>query len=293
MKRGCGFILASNLPIAMIRYLVICLSLILSVKTSAETTKVRLVTSQFAPLQYGNQNPQGYVVDLISKLRPILLKKHNIELGNIEFFPWRRALQIATNEKNTLFFSLSRTATREKQFNWIAEVSPYQQAIFSLSNNNKHISDQLLSSWDELVHSHRILAIQSGSQLQSYVSNNLGMLDEQLYPVPHYFIAIKMLFAGRIDFLPLTEFLAKGTLCRSGYPSERLRHNFTVNEFAKPLWAAFSLETDNKVINHTRDEMLKISQSHWYKSHQSNVIENWNQEQCRNLARANSRMIFN
>lgn len=271
----------------MIRYLVICLSFLLTVEVYAEATKVRLVTSQFAPLQYGNDKAQGYVVDLLNKIKPILLNKHNIELGNIEFFPWRRALQIATNEKNTLFFSLSRTEKREKQFNWIAEVSPYRQAIFSLSKTNKPSVDQTLSSWDELVHSHRILAIQSGSQLQNYVSNDLDMLDEQLYPVPHYLIAIKMLFAGRIDFLPLTEFLAKGTLCRSGYPSERLKHNFTINEFANPLWAAYSRKTDKNIIDSTRYEMLKISQSDWYQKHQEEVISNWNQEQCRNLARAN------
>jgi polar amino acid transport system substrate-binding protein len=271
----------------MIRYLIICLALCFSVTASAETTRVRLVTSEFAPLQYGNNNPKGYVVDLLDKLRPILLKKHNIELGNIEFFPWRRAIQIASNDKNTLFFSLSRTPQRENKFIWMAEVSPYRQAIFSLEKTGKNQSETPFNNWQELVHSHRILAIQSGSQLQNYVSTDLAMLDEQLYPVPHYLIAIKMLFAGRIDFLPLTEFLAKGTLCRSGYPSERLKYNFTINEFANPLWAAFSLNTDKKVINSTRHEMLKISQSNWYVTHQNDVIERWNQEQCRNLARAN------
>lgn len=271
----------------MIRNLIICLALCFIAKTSAETTKVRLVTSEFAPLQYGNNQPKGYVVDLLDKLRPILLKEHNIELGNIEFFPWRRAIQIASNDKNTLFFSLSRTAKRENKFIWMAEVSPYRQAIFSLAKKDKSQADTSFRNWQELVHSHRILAIQSGSQLQNYVTTDLAMLDEQLYPVPHYLIAIKMLFAGRIDFLPLTEFLAKGTLCRSGYPSERLRHNFTIDEFAKPLWAAFSLNTDKKVIHSTRKEILKISQSDWYKSHQNDVIEKWNQEQCRNLVRAN------
>lgn len=253
----------------------------------SDNLKIRLVTSQFAPLQYHQDSAKGYVIDLFSQLRPILKSKYKIELGEVEFYPWKRAIQIASNDKNTLFFSLSRTQSREKNFKWLTEVSPYKQAVFSLSDINDPNNSETLKSWQELIQSNRILAIQSGSQLENYVANELSMGENQLYPVPHYLIGIKMLFAGRIDYLPLTQFLANGTLCKNGYPSERLNQNFTIDKFANPLWAAFSLKTDEKLVNITRQEIQKISQSQWYKTHQEKVINDWNKEQCRNYARAN------
>lgn len=271
----------------MIHALIVFFTLCFVVNASAETTKIRLISSQFAPLQYVQGQPKGYVVDLFSRLRPLLKSKHNIEMGEVEFYPWRRAIQIASNEQNTLFFSLSRTNKREDVFKWLAEVSPYRQAIFSLSSENDSFVTEPLNNWQELIQSNRVLAIQSGSHLESFVANDLDMLEQQLYPVPHYLTAIKMLFAGRIDYIPLTEFLAKGTLCRNGYPSDRLKLNFTISEFANPLWAAFSPNTDDNLVNLTRNELLKLSQSNWYKGHQQQTINDWNLQQCRNFAMNN------
>ncbi len=244
---------------------------------------IRLISSQFAPLQSNQDKPQGYVVDLFKTLRPKLKSKHNIILGPIEFYPWRRAMQIASHEKNALFFSLSRTNKRERKFKWLAEVSPYQQSIFSLSSDNGPQTN-LIDDWQALIKSNKVLAVQSGSQLEGYVANELVMSNSQLSPVPHYLLAINMLFAGRIDYLPLTSFLAKGTLCKGGYPSDRLELNFDINEFASPLWAAFNPKTDDQLVEIVQREILEISESSWYQNHQIKVIEEWNKSECENLA---------
>lgn len=269
----------------MIRKLLITFALISASNLYAQTTKVRLVTSQFAPLQYKQDSPQGYVVDLLNRLRPLLKQKHQIELGPIEFFPWRRAIQIASNDENTLFFSLSRTVQREDNFKWLAEVSPYSQAIFSLSNEDTFFGPETLTNWQALAESKKILAVQSGSQLETFVANELLMKDDQLYPVSHYLTAIKMLFAGRIDYIPLTAFLANGTLCRSGFPSDRLKLNFAIDEFAKPLWIAFSNSTHEGLVEITKQEVLALTQSNWYKNHQKQTIDEWNLMQCKQFAK--------
>ncbi len=253
-----------------------------------QTTSIRLISSQFAPLQSNQDKPQGYVVDLFKTLRPKLKSKHNIILGPVEFYPWKRAMQIASHEKNALFFSLSRTSKREDKFKWLAEVSPYQQSIFSLSSDNKGAQPELLNDWEALINSNMALAVQSGSQLESYVVNELLIPKAQISPVHHYLLGINMLFAGRIDYLPLTSFLANGTLCKSGYPSDRLELNFDINEFANPLWAAFNPKTDDQLVDLVQKEMLKISESSWYQHHQIQVIEGWNKSECDNLVRKNN-----
>jgi len=249
---------------------------------------VRLISSQFAPLQFNQDKPQGYVADLFKALRPKLKSKHNIRLGPIEFYPWKRAMQIASHEKNTLFFSLSRTQQRENKFKWLAEVSPYQQSIFSLSSHNTKSQIGVINDWQALIKSNKVLAVQSGSQLEGYVTNELVIPNSQISPVPHYLLAINMLFSGRIDYLPLTSFLAKGTLCKNGYPSERLELNFDIHKFASPLWAAFNPKTDDRLVNLVQKEMIEISESIWYQNHLTKTIDSWNKSECENLALQNS-----
>jgi polar amino acid transport system substrate-binding protein len=251
---------------------------------SNKPINVRLISSPFAPLQSNPDKPEGYVIDLFKALRPELKSKHNIALGLVEFYPWKRAMQIASLEKNTLFFSLSRTPDREKAFKWIAEVSPYKQAIFSLSNPNASVTPYLLTSWQELLQSNRILGVQSGSHLESYVTGELAIPERQVSSVHHYLLGINMLFAGRIDYMPLTSFLANGTLCKSGFSSDRLELNFDIDEFANPLWAAFNPKTDDNLVGLVQQEMLKITKSSQYKTRQLETIAKWNTTQCDNLA---------
>lgn len=251
---------------------------------SPERINVRLISSQFAPLQSNPDNPQGYVVDLFKTLRPELKSKYNIVLGPVEFYPWKRAMQIVSLEKNTLFFSLSRTPEREKSFKWLAEVSPYEQAIFSLSDRNRGPQKNLLNDWQEFINSNMVLGVQSGSHLENYVTDDLAIPESQISPVHHYLLAINMLFAGRIDYMPLTSFLASGTLCKSGYPSDRLELNFEISEFANPLWAAFNPKTDDSLVDLIQQEMLEITQSNGYQTRQTDIISKWNKTQCDNLA---------
>ncbi|EAQ64197.1 putative ABC amino acid transporter solute binding protein [Marinomonas sp. MED121] len=249
----------------------------------AETTKIRLISSQFEPLQYQGEKPKGYVVDLFNKLRPILKSKHKIELSQVEFFPWKRAVQIASYEKNALFFSLSRTDKRENKFKWLAQVSPYEQAIFSLSDSLGNNKNNALQNWQDLIKANKVLAVQSGSNLENHVFNELLFPKKLVSSVPHYLISIKMLFAGRVDYIPLTAFLAEGTLCRNGYRNNALTYNFSVEKFASPLWAAFNPDTDDSIVTKVRTELNSLSNSTWYNQHQKNTIQKWNQLQCYQL----------
>ena len=251
--------------------------------TFAETIQVRLISSEFEPLQYQGDKPKGYVVDLFNKLRPILKAKYKIELNQVEFYPWKRAIQIASYEENTLFFSLSRTAERENKFKWLAQVSPYEQAIFSLSDQRGNNKNTSIKNWQDLINSQKVLAIQSGSNLESLVFNELLFPKKHISSVPHYPIAINMLFAGRVDYIPLTAFLAKGTLCRNGYRNNSLTYNFAVKEFASPLWAVFNPKTDDSIVSKVGSELKKLSDSTWYNQHQLNTVQNWNQLECYKL----------
>ena len=267
----------------MIRLLLACAALSsLSPLIKAETQNVRLISSQFAPLQFQQQTAEGYVVELFNKLRPKLKKTYQIELGEVEFYPWKRAYQIASNSPDALFFSLSRTQQRENQFKWLAEVSPYKQAIFSLTDQQGVKQNNQIKNWQEMAQSNRLLAVQSGSHLEAHVQTHLAA--SQISSVPHYPIAINMLFAERVDYIPLTAFLAKGTLCRHGYASNRLNYNFDISEFANPLWAAINKDANDELVNILSIELKRLSQSIWYEDLQKQMIVDWNNRQCEQLA---------
>nr|WP_244292196.1 hypothetical protein [Vibrio cidicii] len=95
-----------------------------------------LYTQEFPPLQFMlDGKPQGYVIEFVTALVQDASKTIPLEIKQIHFAPWNRAIKTTIETENTLFFSVSRTPEREDKFQWIGQVSPYKVGLYRLASS--------------------------------------------------------------------------------------------------------------------------------------------------------------
>ena len=100
----------------------------------ADTLKLSVVTEHAHSLQYESKlsgKIEGPAAELVEKV---------IHTAGIDFstqvLPWARAYKIAEQNKNTLIYSIVRTADRESKFHWLGIISKPQYYLFSLKSNH-------------------------------------------------------------------------------------------------------------------------------------------------------------
>ncbi|MCZ2720345.1 transporter substrate-binding domain-containing protein [Marinomonas sp. 15G1-11] len=248
-------------------------SLILFSQASLSRTEINFVASPFPPVQYEeNAIAKGYVSQLLREIH-----RNHPELGplHINFMPWKRAMHEALTHKNTLFFSISRTPDREEKFQWIAEVSPYAQFFYSL----KETKTPPINNFQDIADNKYLIGIQSGSNLEALLKYNRTP-PELITHTTNYQTSIKMLYAERIDLVPLTYFLAKGAACSLGYDHTLLKKNFEITELARPLWLVANKDTSIKLVNIYKNEISRLKISGWLQEETNNEITLWEEDMC-------------
>ncbi len=242
-----------------------------------EITHIRVVTDGFAPLQYLNDGtPDGYVTEFIQATIERVKLSYPLEVSSFDFLPWKRALLVAKNDPNTLFFSLSRTPEREGNYQWLGTVSPYRQSFFRLKSNT-HIS---ADSLEALRDGSYFLGIQRGGSVHSLV-DQLGFEQGRDYTTyTHYSQGIKMLYSGRIDMLPLTEFLARNSACRGGFNGNLLIPVIAIKSLAKPLWATFSNNSNPLLVSAFKKAMAELKDEGVYQEILDSHLTDWNNQPC-------------
>jgi polar amino acid transport system substrate-binding protein len=79
---------------------------------------IRVTTSDLPPYAIeATPATPGAIFELVDEL----LKRTRLP-GQIEFYPWRRALFMTTSMPRTAIFPLTRTSEREQQFRWLARL---------------------------------------------------------------------------------------------------------------------------------------------------------------------------
>ncbi len=243
-----------------------------------EKTYIRIVTDGFAPLQYLNEGaPDGYVTEFMQATIARIKLGHPIEISSFDFLPWKRALLVAKNKPNTLFFSLSRTPERERNYQWLGTVSPYGQSFFGLKDSNLGMASNLVNLRDGSF----ILGVQRGGSVHTLV-DELGFESGKDYTTfTHYSQGIKMLYSGRIDMMPLTDFLARNAACRNGFNGDLLTPVVAITSLAKPLWATLSKSSDPELASAFIKAMAELKDEGVYQEILGRHLAEWKKQPCR------------
>jgi len=92
---------------------------------------VRVATTELPPFAMENvPDAPGALHEIVQEL----LRRTAVP-GRIEFVPWRRAMLLASTQRRTVIFPLSRTPEREPQFRWLARL--YQERFVFLSTQGR------------------------------------------------------------------------------------------------------------------------------------------------------------
>ena len=220
--------------------------------------EIQLVTQSFAPLQYQVEGrASGYVIETLDRIARQLAEDGAIRFRPVQFLPWKRAMEIAKTQPNILFFSLSRTNERESWFHWIGEISPYGQNFYKLKSRTAITASEL----KDLANTHYRIGVQSGSSLLRLMEK-MKLTDSNIITsYTDYHQGVKMLYADRLDMIPLTGFLARSSACGMGFDGDRLEPVLPISELAKPLWLVMSRSTEETVVRQVRHALdgLKAS----------------------------------
>lgn len=115
-----------------------------AVMALSDPPHLRFATSEFPPYSYQDEKGQvrGFMTEIVEELRQELKAEGYVELGaaKIEFFPWKRAYTLATEEANVLMYPLgSEPEERNKIFHWLGPKLARNISIYSLKETAKFL----------------------------------------------------------------------------------------------------------------------------------------------------------
>ena len=121
----------SRLPVAAFAA-ALALPSALSISAQA-ATQLTIATEDYAPYHMITKHGEvtGFVTD---KVREMLARAH--VRGSIMLLPWKRAYLSALQNPDHCVFSTTRTAEREKLFEWVGPIAYSEWVFFALTENH-------------------------------------------------------------------------------------------------------------------------------------------------------------
>lgn len=245
----------------------------------ADDIKIQAITSSFPPLQMqkGDQS-EGFTVNTIKTLVDVVNIANNSSIKiEFKFLPWKRALKVAnSNSPNILFFAISRSPQRENKYQWIAPISQYDIHLFTL---DKKLLEQQLTM-KAIRESEQIVGVQSGSSTEEYLLSLNFIKGSDYLTYTDYREGIRMLYRKRLDYIPMTSFLARGNVCNENLNPEKLFKGIRLNEISNPLWAVFSKKTSKKLVQQFSTLLNQINRDIDYQAGVNKEIKIWTDMVC-------------
>jgi len=156
--------------------------------------ELNLLTEEWRPYHFLEDGAvKGQTVDLLVRVLQKVGSKQGRE--DVVFLPWARAYRQAQAEPNTVLFSTSRTPEREKLFKWAGPILTFESYFIGKKEKNYKIRRS------EDLHQYKVgVVIDSASAI---FAKRHGIPEANTTFNSQGILNIKMLDAGRIDFIPI------------------------------------------------------------------------------------------
>lgn len=100
-------------------------------RATQPSAALTLVTSDLPPMTMpGEPGQRGVLLDLVEAM----LKRAELDAAGPEFFPWARAMLVASDKPRTLIVPLNRTPEREARFQWLVKLYAQRFSFITLAN---------------------------------------------------------------------------------------------------------------------------------------------------------------
>lgn len=213
---------------------------------TVHATDIMIITEEAPPYNY---TQDGKITGVSTEMVQAVFKEANI-IYAIESYPWARAFNIATEEKNILIYSILRTPERENMFKWVGEIAPRKSYFYKLKKRKDIIINSLEDAKKYIVGGVRADA------RTTYLKNNGFNITEI---VSNDESNIRKLNAKRIELMVGNELSFTYLVKLIGFSMDDFEKAFFLEEFSKgDFYMAFSLSTDDKLVQDLKTALDKV-----------------------------------
>ena len=228
--------------------------MLLSMSSHAFSEPLTIVTEQYPPYNY---EENGVVKGMSTEVVKAVLAELAID-AKIRVYPWARAYEMASSQKNVLIYSISRIPEREPLFQWVGVIAPIRFTVFALKSRQ----DITINVLDDLRPYTMSLVLDDA--LEQYFSAR-GF--NKIQKVRSNELAMKMFLAGRSDVWPISHQAGIYLLKKNNWvPNETVKPVFKLEGFSSgDQYMAFSPQTSKKLVGDFKQALKAVKQKGIYK----------------------------
>lgn len=228
----------------------------------SQQLSVKVVTEQLPPLQIHHQGeaPTGAMVEIVE----LLLQQATLD-GQIVFYPWARAYEVAQQQANTLIFSIMRTPAREHKFHWVAPLLADTVHLIRLKSR-----PELAISAIEQAKQFRI-GVTRSDIAQFYLEEKGFTTEQNILLSSSYPRLWQSLFDRKVDYIMANEFMWRQKQTFEGETFQPIEVALSLDDFAQDYYLAASLNTSPIIISKLKKALEKIHQSGQYLA----ILQKW------------------
>jgi polar amino acid transport system substrate-binding protein len=182
----------------------------------------------------------------VAAKKPIrAITKKILQLAKIDYkiriLPWARAYKVATNQPNTLIFSLLRTSDRESKFNWLVPLCTVEMAFYKMGKTKQVMINRLAD-----VKSYKIGIERDQAKKKFLINNGLG---KNIIEVDTNIQLRKMMQHNRVDIMIASKSFINNYNNHQADLSAQLIYVYPVNQLNQTLYLASYKATSNALID--------------------------------------------
>ena len=210
-----------------------CLLLFWTVTSYADKV-VSIVTEEAYPMNYElDGKVAGVATDYLKRIMELSGYEYNLTI-----MPWNRAYKTASEQKNTLLYSVARTAEREADFHWLFQIRKIQYYLFGLAQRKDEFSNEDICE-------RRKIAVVRDDVTHNYLKKlNCGELVlAQSYKQLH-----SLLTRERVDFIASSALGMKYFIRRHADESQSFYSHRKLDGMSTALYYAMNINSDSDVV---------------------------------------------
>jgi len=205
---------------------------------------LKYVTENFPPFNFKTDDgPAGLAVDVLR----LMWSEMGVPEREIEFLPWARGFDMASNQPGVVLFVTGRVPQRERLFKWVGPIARSRLVLVGLKGRGLKVD-----SPDDL--KNYVIGVIKG-YASDLLLKKLGTA-ERIEAIPKAELHFKKLLSGRVDLGAFNEHYFRVTAQEYGYDPDLFEVVWAIDEL-NPCFA-FSRQTPDSVIDRFQKAFDKI-----------------------------------
>lgn len=209
-----------------------------------------VLTEEFPPYNFSEDGElRGIATDILK----LVLEDAKVDVrgGPMQVYPWARAYNVTLVQPDTMLYSVTRTAEREKLFKWVGPVAPNRNVVLARKDRGVRISSLKDAG------KYKAGAIRDDAGGQLLVAG--GYLPDQLELSPDARSNILKLETGRIDIFAYPETVFKWMLATMGKNPDDYETVFVLHD--GHVYFALNRETPDELVSKLQKSLDKVKAS--------------------------------